>query len=340
MGNALAVATQRRGSDYMPARTGYVSRVKEQPTGYWIGSFAGITTLVSHLGQRACLWPEGSGRKTTVLVDNSVSAASDSAFWQRFDYGLNAAPLSPFPAADIVILSESGYSRFESPGTSSTARFFISASGVSGTTYLVSIPENPDTRTDLGVHAVAGTIKLADEPYYPSYDFCAPVLTYYSASLANCVVETEADLLTRVRAHLSLNTTELARALGVERATIYGWMKGRNAPRTDHHQRLKTLAHLAQTWTELCHEPVADLKRALIDGDSTLIDLLSEPELDEQRIKQALVILSERWKIDVKSRAAKRGKSIHEIARERGWEAVDPEIREQSIRGLSLGPGG
>jgi hypothetical protein len=101
-----------------------------------------------------------------------------------------------------------------------------------------------------------------------------------------------------------------------------------------------TLAHLAQIWTQLSHEPLQDLKHAFIDGSSTLIDLLSAPHLDEIRIKHALAKLAEHQKADAESKAAEAEKSIYEIARERGWEPVDPEIREQTIRGLSLGRGG
>lgn len=150
--------------------------------------------------------------------------------------------------------------------------------------------------------------------------------------------ETSADLLARVRAHLSLNTTELARTLLTERASIYNWMKGNNTPRPENRRRLIMLASIARSWTQLCHEPLQDLRHALVEGNSTLIDLLSAPDLEEARIKRALTQLAGRR--NAEGQTVKAEKSIREIAEERGWERVDPTIRKQSIRGLSLGRGG
>jgi len=205
-------------------------------------------------------------------------------------------------------------------------------------------PENIIT-SELGWSAVERKaavllLKYVNAFWETTADRFVPLLKNDYSALYLPRVETTADLLARVRAHLSLNTSELARSLRIERASIYGWMKGSHTPRTEHRQRLMMLANLAQTWTQFCHEPLQDLKHAFIDGSSTLIDLLSAPELNEIQIKHALAKLAERQKADAERKAAQAEKSIHEIARERGWEAVDPEIREQTIRGLSLGRGG
>jgi hypothetical protein len=197
--------------------------------------------------------------------------------------------------------------------------------------------DNPEPWTDC-LRQLRASLLGSHANYQIGKTFANCLKSYSELSLPS--VETTADLLARVRAHLSLNTTELAQSLRTERQNIYNWMKASHTPRPESRQRLMTLAHLAQTWTQLCHEPLQDLKTALIEGSWTLLDLLSAPDLNEIRIKRVLAKLADRRKTDAESKTTEAEKSIHEIARERGWESVDPEIREQTIRCLSLGRGG
>jgi transcriptional regulator with XRE-family HTH domain len=94
--------------------------------------------------------------------------------------------------------------------------------------------------------------------------------------------ESTADLLVRIRAHLSLNTSELARTLGVERPTIYAWMRNAQIPRAEHRARLMTIGRLARFWTERRNEPAGKWRYAIIEGNLTLVDVLSAPLLDEE----------------------------------------------------------
>jgi hypothetical protein len=148
--------------------------------------------------------------------------------------------------------------------------------------------------------------------------------------------ESTADLLVRIRAHLSLNTSELARALDVERPTIYAWMKNAQIPRPDHRGRLMTLGRLARFWTERCHQPIGKLRYATVEGNLTLVDVLSVPFLDEMSARRVLATLAENARAAKTPLIARSADATHKRARERGWQPVDEETRKQVLRSLSF----
>ena len=138
------------------------------------------------------------------------------------------------------------------------------------------------------------------------------------------------ETLLRLRAHFSLNTSELARVLGVERPTIYSWGKENVALRKQHHARLLALDRLVRFWTRLSPRPLGTLKNAGV-GNRTLIDLLSDTSVSENTICEALRELAGRPPLDEQQ---VRQRSIAEIARDRGWPKVSPEQAEQTARSL------
>lgn len=319
---ATSEITQDRGT--LP-RTGTVGAgiVPSPPENAWyVGASCRITSLLSNAGEGIYQAQERDSRRTTIVV------ASVALYYSGID-PRSLSHILPVSGSDWSLVgSISGYPLLERGSTGGlldrTCHILPTQFQAQSTLFSITDCLSPSRVWLLGSHAGGQTAKTLK---------CAFALPLPS-------VETTADLLSRVRAHLSLNTTELAQSLRIERATIYGWMKGSHTPRSEHRQRLTTLAHLAETWTRLYHEPLQDLKHALIEGSSTLLDLLSAPDLNEIQIKRVLAKLADRRKTDAESKTAEAEKSIHEIARERGWEPVDPEIREQTIRGLSFGRGG
>lgn len=308
---ATSEITQDHGT---PPRTGTVGAgmVPSRPENAWyVGTSGRITSLLSDAGEGIYQAQERDSRRTTIVV------ASVALYYSGID---------PRSMSHILPVSGSDWSLVGSTSgiLDRTCQILPTQIQAQSTLLLDTDCLSPSRVWLLGSHAAGQTVKTLK---------CAYALPLPS-------VETTADLLSRVRAHFSLNTTELARSLRTDRQSIYNWMKASHTPRTESRERLRTLAHLAQTWTQLCHEPLQDLKNALIEGSPTLLDLLSAPDLSETRIKRVLAKLAERRKADAERKTAEAEKSIHEIARERGWEPVDPKIREQTIRGLSLGRGG
>ncbi len=82
-----------------------------------------------------------------------------------------------------------------------------------------------------------------------------------------------------LRAVLSLNMSETARVLGVERPTVYAWVSGRAKPQPANFGRLNRLCEVARRWRRRSPDPLgADLRRPDRDG-RTLLDLLLEDPL-------------------------------------------------------------
>jgi hypothetical protein len=138
------------------------------------------------------------------------------------------------------------------------------------------------------------------------------------------------EILLRLRAHFSLNTSELARVLGVERPTIYAWSKESVALRKQHRARLVALDRLVRFWTRLSPRPLGQLKDANV-GDRRFLELLADTSVSENTICEALQALARHASVEKRQ---VRQRSIAEIAEDRGWPKVSPEQAEQTLRSL------
>jgi DNA-binding transcriptional regulator YiaG len=136
------------------------------------------------------------------------------------------------------------------------------------------------------------------------------------------------EILIGLRAHFSLNTSELARVLGVERPTIYAWSKGTVTVRQQHRARLASLNRLLTFWTGLSPRPLGSLKH-LNTGDNTVLDWLTDPSASEDAICEVL-----RQVAASVSPTVPTIRSIAEIARERGWTKRPTEKTEQTLRSV------
>jgi transcriptional regulator with XRE-family HTH domain len=114
-----------------------------------------------------------------------------------------------------------------------------------------------------------------------------------------------------------MSITELARVIGVERPTIYAWMRAESEPHEANYRRLARVAALARKYGRF--SPLgARVRRPGADGTS-LVDLLAEEPLPEERIEQRL--LSE-WT---------------DMRLEGGRRAVVPAIRSARDAAIALG---
>jgi transcriptional regulator with XRE-family HTH domain len=165
---------------------------------------------------------------------------------------------------------------------------------------------------------------------------CSSLKAFVWSSSLDEQAESTSELLVRIRAHLSLNTSELARALGVERPTIYAWMRNAHTPQAEHLARLMTLGRLARFWTERCSEPVGKWRYAIVEETLTLVDVLSVQQLDEKSARRVLAALAQRAKATPLSEIARSAQAVRERARERGWQPTDDETRTQVVRSLSF----
>lgn len=78
-----------------------------------------------------------------------------------------------------------------------------------------------------------------------------------------------------IQAALSLNITETAQILGVERPTVYAWIAGRGNPQRANLDRLNWLRQVAAKWSEHSTMPLGELVRATSVEGVTIVDLLA-----------------------------------------------------------------
>jgi DNA-binding transcriptional regulator YiaG len=87
-----------------------------------------------------------------------------------------------------------------------------------------------------------------------------------------------ADLISQIRAWLSLNISELASVLHVERPTIYAWIAGSAVPQAANMRRLIDIASWAREWSRLSKVPMGSAVRQQGLGGITLVDLLADED--------------------------------------------------------------
>jgi DNA-binding transcriptional regulator YiaG len=102
------------------------------------------------------------------------------------------------------------------------------------------------------------------------------------------------DQVSVIRAALGLNISETARAVGVERPTIYSWLAGRSAPQRAHSIRLARLSDVAARSRRWNAAPISDALRSPGPDGRSLVDLLALDPLPEELINTSLRAMSRR----------------------------------------------
>lgn len=96
------------------------------------------------------------------------------------------------------------------------------------------------------------------------------------------------DQVSMIRVALGLNISETARAIGVERPTIYAWLAGRSMPQRAHSIRLARIADVASRAHRWNAGPMADSVRNPGPDGRSLVDLLALDPLPEELINLSL----------------------------------------------------
>jgi transcriptional regulator with XRE-family HTH domain len=106
---------------------------------------------------------------------------------------------------------------------------------------------------------------------------------------------TAQDQVRFIQASMGLTLLHLARVLNVERQTIYNWLQGEQAPVLQNRTRtrLNEIAGVAHQWNTLCSRPLGKLVTGLDLGGFTLLDLLSQTQLDDTAVKTAMQKLAQ-----------------------------------------------
>jgi len=97
-----------------------------------------------------------------------------------------------------------------------------------------------------------------------------------------------AEMVSDIRASLSLRITELATILNVERQTVYAWLRGDATPLDRNQDRLRAVWELARWWRSNSLVAVGNSVRQRGDDSKSVVDLLSESPLPEQSIRTLL----------------------------------------------------
>ena len=122
-----------------------------------------------------------------------------------------------------------------------------------------------------------------------------------------------------VRHYLSLNTTDLAKVLLVERPTVYAWLDGRWDPKQENKSRIRKLYQLARSWQEMSRQPIGKLLREPVGDGTCLLDYLVRNSLEIAAINRVLELVRAMAEQEVKT---KQLRNVREVAKQRGFKPI------------------
>lgn len=111
---------------------------------------------------------------------------------------------------------------------------------------------------------------------------------HHASSISNCrvlfgdrsslgeMMPITREMLSTGKATFSLSTTELARLLGVERPTVYSWLRDETEPQSRNAERIKRLYTLAGRWREYTQHSLGDWARARRVSRAAVVAYLGE----------------------------------------------------------------
>jgi transcriptional regulator with XRE-family HTH domain len=135
------------------------------------------------------------------------------------------------------------------------------------------------------------------------------------------------DRVLLIRRWLSLSVADAARALGVQRPTVYAWERG-EVPAQKNAGRLRTLFELANHWRSLSDAPMGSLRKEGVTKDGkTFVALLCEHRLRTDAIKAAMTSLVSMQR---QERAA-RPLSGEELAERFGFRPLTPGQASRNV---------
>lgn len=147
------------------------------------------------------------------------------------------------------------------------------------------------------------------------------------------------EMVSAIRSSLSLNITEMARVVRVERPTIYEWIGGRSNPHPDNRERLSKVFAMSQEWKKLSPLPVDSYVRQPDITGKSIVDLLSEEFIDTRkvlaRLKELIAVQSK-----TKQDSLEKGTSlsVRELAKKHNLVIVERTDTIDSLTGKRIGP--
>lgn len=122
------------------------------------------------------------------------------------------------------------------------------------------------------------------------------------------------ELVAEIRSSLALQIKEFAEVVGVERPTVYAWIKGVSAPQKHNQSRLRQLYRISQAWNRLSTQPVGGMLREVDESGASVLDHLRKSPIPEETILERFRSIASRSS----AISPKRRSSLREFARERG----------------------
>lgn len=135
--------------------------------------------------------------------------------------------------------------------------------------------------------------------------------------------------LVTIRQELSLSVTDLARALQVERPTIYAWMRGQARPHQSNLKKINYLMDLAEEWKHLSNRPMGTLNAERLSGGQSFLDLLGASSVGPGELRAALRELSE----FAQSKSSGRTYGMKSIAESLGFAPMPERLSEGTVAG-------
>jgi predicted DNA-binding transcriptional regulator AlpA len=138
------------------------------------------------------------------------------------------------------------------------------------------------------------------------------------------------DTIQAIRDGLSLNMSDLASLLGVQRPTLYAWTRKDASPQQRNVDRLNVLWQISNQWMRLSGRPLnRHLRHTFDDSSKSLLALLREDPIDLPEVNRLLSALSELPRVD-------KPESIKEISVAHGLD-LKPNLEADLIRDVESG---
>jgi predicted transcriptional regulator len=147
------------------------------------------------------------------------------------------------------------------------------------------------------------------------------------------------EMVSAIRSSLSLDITEMARIVHVERPIIYEWIRGHSNPSPDNQERLSKVFAIAQQWKSLSPLPVDSYVRQTDITGESIVDLLSEEFIDTDKVLARLKVLANIQK-KAKQDFLEKGNSLNvrELAKKHNLVIAERIDTIDWLTGKCIGP--
>jgi hypothetical protein len=122
--------------------------------------------------------------------------------------------------------------------------------------------------------------------------------------------ENLASAVAKIQSVFSLNISEVAKVIRVQRPTIYAWVNGDSIPHGSNYKRLQDLYRLAEAVQANFGTKLGKLQKGRNVGGLTLIDLLSREKINQEEVIKHMNTL-----VGVSGQQETRVRSFREMAK-------------------------